>query len=90
MKLVAVAGLVLTVFSNGLHGADAPKQDREPPVIDPGHVGGPPSDAIVLFDGKDFSKFRGERSSEPKWNLVDGAMETTPPRSTCGRQVRRS
>jgi len=78
MKLVALAGLVLAGFSSGLRGADAPKQDREPPVIDPGPVGGPPSDAIVLFDGKDLSKFRGERSAEPQWNLADGVMETTP------------
>ena len=47
-------------------------------MIDPGPVGGPPSDAIVLFDGKDLSKFRGERSAEPKWNLANGVMETTP------------
>jgi len=78
MKLMALAGLVLTACSSRLPGADTPKQEREPPVIDPGPVGGPPSDAIVLFDGKDLSKFRGERSPEPKWNLVDGVMETTP------------
>jgi hypothetical protein len=27
----------------------------EPQVVDPGPVGGPPSDAVVLFDGKDLS-----------------------------------
>ena len=78
MKLVALAGLVLAACGSGLRGADAPKQDQEPPVIDPGPVGGPPSDAIVLFDGKDLSKFRGERSPEPQWNLANGVMETTP------------
>jgi len=31
----------------------------EPKVIDPGPVGGPPSDAIILFDGKDLSKWDG-------------------------------
>ena len=78
MNLVALAGLILAAFSSSLCGADAPKQDQEPPVIDPGPVGGPPSDAIVLFDGKDLSKFRGERSAEPKWTLKNGVMETTP------------
>ena len=78
MKLVALAGLVLAAFGSSLVVADAPKQDREPPVIDPGPVGGPPSDAIVLFDGKDLSKFRGERSVEPQWKLENGVMETTP------------
>jgi hypothetical protein len=78
MKLAALAGLVLAAVSGGLAGADAPKQDREPAVIDPGPVGGPPSDAVVLFDGKDMSKFRGERSVEPQWKLDGGVMETTP------------
>ena len=78
VKLAALAGMVLAAFGSGLRGAGAPKPDQEPPVIDPGPVGGPPSDAIVLFDGKDLSKFRGERSAEPKWKLQNGVMETTP------------
>ena len=49
-------------------------KDAEPPVIDPGP---PPSDALVLFDGKDFAQWRTQRGSEPKWNLVNGVMETT-------------
>ena len=47
-------------------------------MVDPGPVGGPPSDAIVLFDGKDLSQWRGERSAEPRWQLGDGCMETRP------------
>ena len=40
----------------------------EPKVIDAGPVGGPPADAIVLFDGKDLSKWKdGE-----KWIIKDG------------------
>jgi hypothetical protein len=52
--------------------------ESAPPVVDPGPVGGPPADAVVLFDGKDMSKFRGERSPEPRWKLAGGVMETTP------------
>jgi hypothetical protein len=33
----------------------------EPKVVDPGAVGGPPSDAIVLFDGKDLSQWEEGR-----------------------------
>ncbi len=40
----------------------------DPPVVDPGPVGGPPSDAIVLFDGKDLSKWQGG----DKWIVKDG------------------
>ena len=40
-------------------------------------LGGPPSDAVVLFDGADMSKWRG-RDGEAKWKIVDGAMESVP------------
>ena len=40
----------------------------EPPVVDPGPVGGPPADAIVLFDGKDLSQWQGG----DKWKVEDG------------------
>ena len=41
----------------------------EPKIIDPGPPGGPPSDAIVLFDGKDLSQWEGGE----KWEIADGA-----------------
>jgi hypothetical protein len=40
----------------------------EPKLVDPGPVGGPPSDAIVLFDGKDLSKW----NDGDKWIIKDG------------------
>jgi hypothetical protein len=48
-----------------------------PPVVTPGaEVGAPPSDAIILFDGKDLSKWTGRGGSEPKWPIRDGYVET--------------
>ncbi len=42
----------------------------------------PPSDAIVLFDGKDLSQWvqvaRGGVTSEPKWKVENGAIEILP------------
>lgn len=42
----------------------------------------PPSDAIVLFDGKDLSQWmnrgRGGVLQEPKWKIVDGDMVIVP------------
>jgi hypothetical protein len=40
----------------------------EPKVIDPGPPGGPPSDAIALFDGKDLSQWKGGEN----WDIKDG------------------
>ena len=52
-----------------------------PPLVVPGATSGAaPSDAIVLFDGKDLSKWaqRGanNESIEPKWPVRDGYFET--------------
>lgn len=44
----------------------------EPKVIDPGP---PPSDAIVLFDGKDLSKWKGENGGDARWVVRDGCAE---------------
>ncbi len=52
-----------------------------PPVVTPGIHGNPdaaglpPSDAIVLFDGKNFKEWETVKGEEVKWKLVDGAME---------------
>ncbi|MCU0979308.1 MAG: DUF1080 domain-containing protein [Pirellulaceae bacterium] len=46
-------------------------QWAEPAVIDPGPPGGPPSDAVVLFDGKDMSKW----NNAEEWIVKDGYVE---------------
>jgi hypothetical protein len=43
---------------------------KEPAVVTPGTNGGPPSDALVLFDGKDFSAWNGAE----KWKIENGTM----------------
>jgi hypothetical protein len=60
-----------------VHDGDRP----QPPVVAPGtnfsQMAAAPSDAVVLFDGKDFSKWEGDRGGEVKWKLENGYMETT-------------
>ena len=52
-----------------------------PPVVTPGKAfsqgADAPSDAVVLFDGKDLSKWLGERGGEPEWKVADGIAEAT-------------
>jgi hypothetical protein len=54
------------------------------PVIEPGTSstqdapGHPPSDAIVLFNGKDLSQWTGEDSQAAKWKVADGYTEVVP------------
>jgi hypothetical protein len=44
----------------------------EPRKIDPGPPGGPPSDAIVLFDGKDLSQWLDDKNGPARWEVKDG------------------
>jgi hypothetical protein len=66
---VAVAAVVLamTVWAENreyMTGIQWP----EPPIVTPGEGGAPPSDAIVLFDGKDLSAWEGGEN----WRVEDG------------------
>lgn len=40
--------------------------------------GGAPSDAIVLFDGKDTSAWEAEQGGRVPWTVADGAMTIVP------------
>lgn len=51
-----------------------PSPEKEPPIIDPGPVGGPPSDAVVLFDGKDLSNWEAMSGGDTKWVVENGDM----------------
>ncbi len=59
-----------------VHDPNRPK----PPIITSGksfsEMAAAPSDAVVLFDGKDFSKWKGEKG-DVQWKIEDGYMETT-------------
>lgn len=49
------------------------------PVVSPGALPGqPPSDAIVLFEGKDLGRWTAVRGGDPQWDIRDGAMTVKP------------
>ena len=61
-----------------VHDPDRPR----PHVVTPGatfsHNAGAPSDAIVLFDGKDLSKWRSDKGADAAWKVENGYLEVTP------------
>ena len=67
------AGLVLAGnagFSQARNGDPTLTEVHKPeaPVVTPGKLSSDaPSDAIVLFDGKDLSKWTGRKGGEVKW-----------------------
>jgi hypothetical protein len=49
--------------------------EPEPAVVTPGKtVSAPPSDAIILFDGKSLESWVGKDGKTPEWTVADGAM----------------
>jgi hypothetical protein len=61
--VVALGNAVADEYLNGIEW-------KEPAIVTPGTNGSAPSDAVVLFDGKDFSAWDGA----DKWTIEDGAM----------------
>jgi len=86
-RALTVAALMATSLSLFTLAQDMGKweiHDRTrplPPVITPGTAstqeapGKPPSDATVLFDGKDLSKWHSEGNAPAKWKVGDGYFE---------------
>jgi hypothetical protein len=84
---------------------DWPQHDRkrpQPKVVDPGSAstqekaGAPPSDATVLFDGKDLSRWKGQAGGPAKWRVEKdyfevvkgaGGIETVQPFGDCQLHV---
>jgi hypothetical protein len=83
--------LLLFLFMASVLQAQVPTIQRKihdpnrplPPVVDPENTsaqapGTPPSDASVLFDGKDLSKWMGEDGKPAQWKVENGYMEVAP------------
>lgn len=56
----------------------------QPKIVTPGEattqekVGSAPSDAVVLFDGKDLSKWRSSNGKDAPWKVENGYVECVP------------
>lgn len=92
--LFAVTATTFAAFSGPRFYGDAPDDHHpwavhdgnrpQPPIVTPGtfstpaQPGKPPSDAIVLFDGTDLSKWQDNKGNPIKWLLKEGFMEVLP------------
>jgi hypothetical protein len=61
-----------------VHDPDRP----HPKVVTPGetfsHNAGAPSDAVVLFDGKDLSQWKSDKGADAAWKVENGYFEVVP------------
>lgn len=80
MKKTALFLLAMTLMTECISQKKPdPKEtevwEPEPRVVTPGATpAAPPSDAIVLFDGKDLSKWVDKNGNTPKWTTGGGAL----------------
>jgi hypothetical protein len=93
-SLVAASAALLAILAAGAKVCAAPDAGQEwkvhdpnrpePPVITPGtgrtpeQAGQPPSDATVLFDGKDLTAWRAKDGGPAKWKIDNGYLEVVP------------
>lgn len=79
MKILKFANLVLpclvVISQTGYSQKPEDTEDwsRKPAIVDPGKKNQPPADAIILFDGKDLSKWEGD-SAEARWKVLGKYM----------------
>ncbi len=72
MRVIRCTTAIL-VFSLSACAASS-RSDPQPRVVDPGDASHAPSDAIVLFDGKDASEWVHRDGRPAEWPVVDGIL----------------
>lgn len=90
-NLIAVTFLLFAASASAQYLSKEPSENKNmkpeqteyfspvPPVVTPGDVcGAAPSDAIVLFDGKNLDKWVNANGSKATWTVADGAMTVKP------------
>lgn len=87
MMMLSMAAFIGLCFTANAQEKTYPKQEPmrpgmseywtpQPKVVTPGDakMNTAPSDAIVLFDGKDLSQWQDPRGGEPKWKVENGVI----------------
>lgn len=82
--LFGILGILLSAefasaqTNSNASGKAAKPELPQPRSVTPGVGGQPPSDAIVLFDGKNLAAWRGVKSNTVAWKFADGCLEVVP------------
>lgn len=76
--LAAVFALAISISAQNMKPESTEWYYPQPAKVTPGKTSGqPPSDAIVLFDGKDLSKWTSNDGNEAKWKIINGELTVT-------------
>ena len=89
LKIISLVALAYLASSRGAAQSQTQWKPHDmnrpvPTVVDPGtpsaeeRAGRPPSDATVLFNGRDLSQWQHKDGSAAKWKVGDGYFEVVP------------
>jgi hypothetical protein len=78
-----ICTLLFILSASAINGQMKPEEtedwSRKPPVVTPGKMNLPPSDAIVLYEGaKDIQNWISENGTPAKWIATDSALIVAP------------
>jgi hypothetical protein len=78
--VLALCGAPLAAQSKLSDWPQHSEQRPKPRVVEPGagYSIAPPSDAIVLFDGRSLGRWESDSGAPPKWRVAEGAMVVVP------------
>ena len=90
MHLPVLAGLLLARFmaAEELPPPEATEQWTPVPAVITAPAGSVPSDAVVLFDGKNLDAWEPVRPGESGWRIEDGAMVVVPNPKPCDQRTK--
>ena len=72
-SVVLLSGIMVSTVTSS---AENSKNYSQPPIVAPGkETGLAPSDAIILFYGKDLSRWSDDKGRPAKWRVANGYME---------------
>lgn len=75
LTAVVLAALLAIVMAGAQkRGTQKKENGPQPAMVDPGGPNRPPSDAIVLFDGRDLSNWMMADGQPADWAVQDGTM----------------
>jgi hypothetical protein len=83
MKTISAA-LLLTMMFTGLFAQTSKNPESTelwepvPPIVTPGEGTTAPSDAIILFDGKNLNEWTNDKGEAAEWTLADGCVTVKP------------
>lgn len=82
-SLIVCSAIMLPLFANAQQGDPKATEVWEPvPVkVTPGTGTAAPSDAIVLFDGKNLNSWESDKGGAAPFVVKDGAMTVTDRKS---------